>query len=1146
MERQPDHRYLSLNKLYNIKNEDQIVYRLLRPGWLGKGDVETVLLRTSSGAESVVIRDNDTDHIKIKLQNLNEGIMDDNHRICWTKFEDADNFFLCVLISPTQIRVWDSSSIFAGGEGMLVHIPCEATSIFPLQLGIIIQRRISVEDQGYDEEEDLIFLSKERSKRTLLPSLYSLSHPLKNFLPIANSNVSESLVFVGNLDSMPIAMTYNIDTMQYAAWKIDPAASEIPFETTWDIDTVAPFLVHDIAITEEGFSSQTSITYNPSSTDALGLGRKKVGVDMLATLSMIQNDYSLMLLQEAMHCPSERLKLSNHVFAAGNAIYVCTGNELLIWRLIEGRFFVSATIPCSHALNIDLMPDSSSQFEPDIILLDHSLKLYRGENFVADVQLENMESITSIHDPVENRFTLVSRTGECCRVELDIILTPLIERVLSALHVSLGDVVPLRLRLECARLRLSDNFSASDDPSWSALSLILRQLLHNEEKRSSNNNDSFWNQLLNSSYPSSYEENFPYLDDHFPPEELVNNNFASVSPNTRPVDFENRSESAATKVKDVLFSLHQEFLLSLSTEPWCSLIETLCVDERLDSYVDKSIIHRHLDILYGEAQSRMSSSTPCIRSWITKCLAGHVDEYHFWPSTDRFSSVYPRLYLVNNVFSSMARQIRSNQSFDQSFDLDVVSCLLEAGITDQNFIIEDFTVGMALPIMEALLRCADRPNCEELSQLCTQTRKLIGREDIVDPDLVSNACARESNEYKDNTHGDEDGLVEIESSHALRFRVDNRLKEVGRLLRSSKPVYLKVTRAVEVSDHEYERLKQERLLILIRRVLALPLGRGMFTLGTLDHVPAENLPIPDLCLSGRVPPTNNIIALDTSQCPTDMTMWPSFHNGVAAGLRLPAAVEDASLKIARSWIIYNKTSSYGSEPRDEEISAIHAHGGVLMALGLRGHLSALSMTDVYEYLTQGSVTISVGMLLGMAANKRGTCDPSVSKMLCLHIPSLLPISFSSIDVSSPAHAAAVTGIGLLYQGSSHRLMTEFLLNEMGKRPLLDSSTVDREAYTLSCGLALGMITLGKGESGGSSGITDLEIEERLTRFIFGGVDNRANRRRQDLTDRKMNANGGTVSESERCSRIYEGEGINNDVTAPGALLALGLMYMKSG
>jgi len=44
-------------------------------------------------------------------------------------------------------------------------------------------------------------------------------------------------------------------------------------------------------------------------------------------------------------------------------------------------------------------------------------------------------------------------------------------------------------------------------------------------------------------------------------------------------------------------------------------------------------------------------------------------------------------------------------------------------------------------------------------------------------------------------------------------------------------------------------------------------------------------------------------------------------------------------------------------------------------------------------------------------------DRSVSKMLCLHIPSLLPAPFAEIEVAAASQTAALIGIGLLYQGT---------------------------------------------------------------------------------------------------------------------------------
>ena len=170
-------------------------------------------------------------------------------------------------------------------------------------------------------------------------------------------------------------------------------------------------------------------------------------------------------------------------------------------------------------------------------------------------------------------------------------------------------------------------------------------------------------------------------------------------------------------------------------------------------------------------------------------------------------------------------------------------------------------------------------------------------------------------------------------------------------------------------------------------------------------------------------------------------------------------------------------------------------------------------------------------------------------MLCLHIPSLIPHHFSTIDVASPVQAAAVAGAGLLYEGSSHRMMTEFLLNEIGKRPSVDGNVLDREAYSIACGISLGMVNLCKGgidpSATGTAGLADLRIEERLYRYIVGGTDDSETRRRRDESDRLGLQSSSGSGNNEKCSCVYEGENINTVVTAPGSTLALGLIYMKS-
>ncbi len=133
-----------------------------------------------------------------------------------------------------------------------------------------------------------------------------------------------------------------------------------------------------------------------------------------------------------------------------------------------------------------------------------------------------------------------------------------------------------------------------------------------------------------------------------------------------------------------------------------------------------------------------------------------------------------------------------------------------------------------------------------------------------------------------------------------------------------------------------------------------------------------------------------------------------------------------------------------------------------MAMGLQGHLSSLALTRVFDYLALGHEITSIGLLLGMSATKRSTMDASITRLLGIHIPSLYPPSSTDLEVPSNLQTAAIMGMGLLYQETAHRRYTEVLLEEIGRRP--EDNLVNREGYSLVAGLALGMITLGKGST----------------------------------------------------------------------------------
>lgn len=265
---------------------------------------------------------------------------------------------------------------------------------------------------------------------------------------------------------------------------------------------------------------------------------------------------------------------------------------------------------------------------------------------------------------------------------------------------------------------------------------------------------------------------------------------------------------------------------------------------------------------------------------------------------------------------------------------------------------------------------------------------------------------------------------------------------------------------------------QVRLWANASRSCAVAVGRGAFTLATVQPLPTEPVTLPKLNLSGRLPSQHDAtlnLDLAAMGAPPDVTVWPEFHTGCATGLRLfgPQA------QLTRNWIEFHR----GSE-------ASPAHSGLLLAFGLGGHLRALSPHDWHMYLTLHHEPTTIAVLLGCAASRVGSGDSMTSRMLFLHLPSRHPSSYPEVALSAPVQSAALVSVGLLYQGTGNRLMAEIALGEISRK-LSGESVAEREGYSLSAGLALGLIALGRGRS--SPTLADIRIEERcakLARFAL--------------------------------------------------------------
>jgi len=470
---------------------------------------------------------------------------------------------------------------------------------------------------------------------------------------------------------------------------------------------------------------------------------------------------------------------------------------------------------------------------------------------------------------------------------------------------------------------------------------------------------------------------------------------------------------------------------------------------------------------------------------------------------------------VNSTFEESLGTLQEKlKCFDSAADK-VVAFLADRGLTYKD--LDCLPFGVAVPIREALHQSAADPPLT----LPTGAYQLIGREDL--------ASMLQTEKKKLGAHGPlkkatlkegeiDDGFNLDDEILRLRFGKDLRVQEIRRLLQSSKPVTVSVVQKPEVSDHDFIQEQETRLLMMCKRTMALPVGRGMFTMATSHPVLTETLPIPPLDLTGRAPPRNTTVGLEHVETPVDMKMWPQFHNGVAAGLRIAQGIS----QIDSTWIVYNK-------PRNNQLTEEHA--GFLMALGLSGHLNSLSYMNLHDYLCKGHELTTVGLLLGTAAAKRGTMDVTTTKMLSIHIDALLPPTSAELDVPHSAQVAAILGVGLLYQGTAQRRMAEVLLSEIGRPPGPEmENAVNRESYSLAAGLALGLVMLEHGND--ATSVADLKIADQLYHYMVGG---------------QTKPQTGTQKEKFKSPsyQIKEGDSVNVNVTGPGATLALGLMFMKT-
>jgi anaphase-promoting complex subunit 1 len=316
---------------------------------------------------------------------------------------------------------------------------------------------------------------------------------------------------------------------------------------------------------------------------------------------------------------------------------------------------------------------------------------------------------------------------------------------------------------------------------------------------------------------------------------------------------------------------------------------------------------------------------------------------------------------------------------------------------------------------------------------------------------------------------------------------------------------------IYISEHELAKELGVTVNHIVERTFSQPFGRAIYTFGSVSRLPRDEYWVSPLELQVKFVPHNVTYPPDPTKIYPEARQWAEFHNGVAASLR----INPFALGVDSSWIAFNKP---------QELTAEHA--GYLLGLGLTGHLRSMWSWHGYRYLVPKHELTSIAVLLGLSSAHAGSAHPEVTRLVTVHLRPLLPPDSAELGIPLGAQSAALMGLGLLYLGKGDRAMADVAMKELGEAHLSNGPEISnehREAYTLTAGLAYGLIMCGLGSR--SAAPSDDHHTAQLRAYISG----------KELT--------GSPSVSTTPPR--PSSGLNFNLVSPAATIALALRFLKT-
>ncbi|KAJ0855851.1 putative anaphase-promoting complex subunit 1 [Helianthus annuus] len=1103
---------------------------------------------------------------------------------CWCRMGDLSEALLCVL----QV---DSLTIYsASGDTVSIPIPRAVTSIWPLPSGLLLQQTDgpnssthslfsssspllhdiprSKKDMGYNSPQQSFNLRRSwdhmiKADGASLSSHLILNDPLEEPQPIhieerGKLNIMKEFdeKTIWTSDLIPLMASYHKGKLQHSLWTAEVINSNLKSGDSFLPDAILSKKFFFRRIWQgKGAQAAASEVFLATDSDATPVicfllqEQKKLQAVRLQCVEM-DND----ILYDI------RPDMSWSIPAIAAAPVVVTRPRVKVGQLPYKDIIVLAP-------DSTLVLYSGKQCLRRYVLQGHADVLHNVKPLEAPTAFQDMK-VVGLADAIEGRVNVIVHNGQMLRCTFrrypsSSLANDCIAAMAEGLEANLYNHFTVLLwgNGESAYLSRVDS---PVDSEWESFSAIILEIFGKKRKLPQPHSGASWEFLLHSSFHEKYSKSH-FMSGFSSRMSLQSDESCSAS---QQLDTFYSSESLI-EILDLLHAVYESLKLNhLRRRDLGLLVVLLCEVSKIlgeDGYLDYYI--RDFPALcrkYRIQKTSVSQKNPLsLFRWLENCLrngctATSITDLPSLMRKDgnsvvswarKIVSFYSVLCGGNKIANELSSDVYckfATGSANSPEELTVLAMVGERFGLQQ---LDLLPAGVSLPLRHVLDKCRECPptdwpgsayvllgredlslshakkftemnSSNNVTSVSMSTPYMLHLHPVTIPSSITDVNGSDDSKREDTDSVDEstiDGMEHIfNSSTQLRYGRDLRLNEVRRLLCSARPVAIQTPVNPTASDQEFQ---QAQLWQLAQRTTALPIGRGAFTLSTTWTLLTEALPVPKLILAGRLPTQKNAtVNLDPSiRNIQELKSWPEFHNAVAAGLRM-APLQG---KMSRTWIMYNK-------PEEPNIT----HAGLLLALGLHGHLDVLTITDIYQYYAQEHESTTVGLMLGLAASYRGTMQPAISKSLNVHITARHPSSFPELELPTLLQSAALVSVGLLYEGSAHPLTMNNFLGEIGRKSGGDN-VLEREGYALSAGFSLGLVALGRGLDG--IGVMDTLVDQL---FQYAGG--------KDIHHERPPFCNGSIDDHNRGSgQMMDATQINVDVTAPGAIIALGLMYLKS-